>query len=279
MGDRLAGKTGPEALFEGVPDHLDRLLRNWIYTTLAECNGLVNRVQLRLRLPSAVLIERRGAEQAVAAYRGDANPLIALEIADAVLRFSEERYPNRQMWRVAAQELAAILYESGSAYAVSDDLASIERRVDETVARSAAQAQASASANVESGSAASHLRLAWIAAYGLDPSPTTAYGESIKAVEAAAHHVIEPNNTKATLGTMIGVVRNSPSAFQFAVQGPNSNGTTLLALLQLLWQGQTSRHGGQQPTRNETQAEAEVAVHLAATLVQWFSSGAVTRVP
>jgi len=34
-----------------------------------------------------------------------------------------------------------------------------------------------------------------------------AYSETIKAVEAAAHATVEPNNRKATLGSMIKVLR------------------------------------------------------------------------
>lgn len=45
--------------------------------------------------------------------------------------------------------------------------------------------------------------------------------------------------------------------------------------LAAMWDGQTSRHGKQHPTRKETPAEARAAVHLAALLVQYFSSGAI----
>jgi hypothetical protein len=49
----------------------------------------------------------------------------------------------------------------------------------------------------------------------------------------------------------------------------------LVAMLRLLWQGQTDRHGGSTPTIPVT---AEAAVHLAVTLVQRFQSGAIRRV-
>ena len=53
----------------------------------------------------------------------------------------------------------------------------------------------------------------------------------------------------------------------------------LIEMLDLLWKGQTARHGGQAPTRMETRAEAEMAVTLAVTLVQWSTTGAVRRNP
>jgi hypothetical protein len=48
-------------------------------------------------------------------------------------------------------------------------------------------------------------------------------------------------------------------------------------MMKALWEGQTSRHGSQHPTRPETMEEARAAVHLAVTLVQWFSAGTVAR--
>ncbi|WP_226652833.1 hypothetical protein [Streptomyces hydrogenans] len=48
-------------------------------------------------------------------------------------------------------------------------------------------------------------------------------------------------------------------------------------MMRALWEGQTSRHGGQTPTPPETLEAARAGVHLAATLVQWFVSGAVVR--
>ncbi|SUP61782.1 Uncharacterised protein [Streptomyces griseus] len=47
--------------------------------------------------------------------------------------------------------------------------------------------------------------------------------------------------------------------------------------MRTLWTGQTSRHGSQTGTVPETLEAARAGVHLAATLVQWFISGAVTR--
>jgi hypothetical protein len=46
-------------------------------------------------------------------------------------------------------------------------------------------------------------------------------------------------------------------------------------MMALLWEAQTSRHGGQMPTRPETREEAERAVQLASLLMLWFTSGTV----
>jgi hypothetical protein len=108
----------------------------------------------------------------------------------------------------------------------------------------------------------------------------TGYGEAIKAVEAAAHAVLEPNQRLSTLGKMRGHLRANLNQFSLVIKGPDGRGDTgpLLGCISLLWDGQTSRHGSSSPTRPETLEEAVMAVHLAVMLVQWFTSGAVRRV-
>ncbi|MBC2906778.1 hypothetical protein H4N64_35705 [Streptomyces sp. PSKA01] len=129
------------------------------------------------------------------------------------------------------------------------------------------------------GSASGHLRRAYTAAYALHPEPGRAYSEAIKAVECAAHATVEPNNTKATLGTMLTQLRQHPG--QWVVALPGTTGVegenVVYAMASLLWKGQTSRHGAQQPTREETADEARMAVDLATSLVRWFADGAVRR--
>jgi hypothetical protein len=53
----------------------------------------------------------------------------------------------------------------------------------------------------------------------------------------------------------------------------------IVGMLRLLHRAQSDRHGSPEPAPPVvmTQAEAEAAVHLAATLVHWFDSGAVRR--
>jgi hypothetical protein len=51
----------------------------------------------------------------------------------------------------------------------------------------------------------------------------------------------------------------------------------LVNMLELLWQAQVSRHGGAPKSRHQDQAEAAAAVHLAAVLVQWLSTGVLRK--
>ncbi|NEB16620.1 hypothetical protein G3I46_08805 [Streptomyces coelicoflavus] len=143
------------------------------------------------------------------------------------------------------------------------------------------QTVTAAAGETSAGSASDHLAIAWKAAYGRQPDPVRAYSEAIKAVECAAHSVIQPNHAKATLGTMLGEVDNARRKFATALSTPTGKDpiVPVEALMRALWDGQTSRHGKQTMTVPETLEAARMSVHLAATLVQWFVSGAVVRNP
>jgi hypothetical protein len=110
--------------------------------------------------------------------------------------------------------------------------------------RGHAEAVASADTAANAGSAAAHLRTSWTCLHALHPDPVKAYSEAIKAVEAAAHALAEPNNRKATLGSMIGALRNSQHRYSLII-GTNRERdiATLIGMMVLLWDGQTSRHG------------------------------------
>jgi hypothetical protein len=66
--------------------------------------------------------------------------------------------------------------------------------------------------------------------------------------------------------------------FSLAISAGNGDVGVVVSMMELLWAGQPSRHGGKQPTRPETLQDARMAVHLAVTLVAWLTSGAVGRV-
>jgi hypothetical protein len=78
---------------------------------------------------------------------------------------------------------------------------------------------------------------------------------------------------------MIGHMRaNLGHQFSLAISAGNGDVGVVVSMMKLLWTGQTSQHGGKEPTRPETLEEARMAVHLAVTLVEWLTSGAVRRV-
>jgi hypothetical protein len=179
--------------------------------------------------------------------------------------------------REGADELERVLYEGGSAWRVAERGGQwqLERRVAPEVVEDAEEAMR------PGDRAAQHLRVAWVRTYGRDPDPSTAYREAVRAVEAAAKPILSPNDDTATLGKMITNVRDAPQNFRLSLRPPSYEATNgLLAMLQLLWKAQYDRHGTDDEAvpPHAAQPEAEMAVHLAVTLVHWFRGGHVTRV-
>ncbi|WP_395297274.1 hypothetical protein ACF9IK_30440 [Kitasatospora hibisci] len=280
--DRLAGRTEPEPLWtEGVPDHLDVPVRDWLFEVLQHF-GLAKAVAVRMKLPAGVL-RSENPDWAIATFNERANPMLRLEIVDATLscmaQALESAPPHHR--RTAydfASELSGILREGDSAFAVSPGGHGLDRRVDPAVSATLDAAIASAE-RPDRGSASKHLQAAREAAYALKPDPVRAYSEAIKAVEAAAHATLQPKHATATLGTMLGELRQvrNKLGVPIAGKGGTEGVDAVESLMSLLWAGQTSRHGNLNVTREETVDEAVMAVHLAALLVQLFASGAVKR--
>lgn len=274
---RLAGVPLSETLRAGVPGDLERPLREWLTDTVSD--ELAQRTLIRLRWPNNA---NYNYHTILARLTSTEDLLIAI---DAILQLYPDwptgNYATREgnVFLVAVVKLDQLLTDGGSELRVNSRDHRLERRVDETVASAVNYA-----ANGSADEVRLHLSAAWAAAYGLTPDPDTSYRESVRAVESVACPLVLPAASaasKATLGTVIGELRNN-SAHLWEFILPTSTGDPqdvkqLVEMLQMLWQGQVSRHGGGANSRKQSQAEAEAAVHLAATLVQWFSSGAIRR--
>jgi hypothetical protein len=279
---RDRGLPRQQILHEGVPSHMETFLRAWIARALR--GGGAAQVALRLQIATG-----RGNPIDLLAQGIDEEYL--LDVVDAILGYGGPwpelnpgdmqlgRNSNYTGLKLLRRDLIGILEAGSSAWRVNDDFTGLTRRVDRTVAAAAEAATGTADNAADAGSAADHLRAGWTALYQLHPDASGAYRDAIRAVEAAAHGLVEPNNTRATFGTMLRQLRDNPDRWVLAIRGPGGTGSImpLIAMIELLWTGQTSRHGGQTPTRPETFEEAQMAVHLAVTLVQWFVTGAVSQ--
>lgn len=169
--------------------------------------------------------------------------------------------------------LRQLLADSNSQYEVRSD----DEGLQERITPGAKEAVQGSIATAGGTSAGDHLTEAWNNAYGLNLDPVKSYSEAIKAVESAAAPLISPSNLKATLGTIRGEIKANPSKWTFVLPSVSVPSTeVVVGMISMLWEGQTSRHGGVNPTRPESIEEARAAVHLAATLVQWFMSGAIS---
>ncbi|MGW7315540.1 hypothetical protein [Streptomyces sp. NPDC054865] len=270
----LAAPPEDDGPFDDVPRHLLVPLQIWVNDALTyqghPKNDYARAICLRLRILPFTDPRYREAQYVRPLRQADGAQL--LDVVDEVLR---ARAPEG--WEVDA--LRQILDDAGSAYRVNESADGLEERVTPAVRDTVRLTIADAAATPSAGSAANHLGAAWQAAYGRSPDPVRAYSEAIKAAESAAHSVIQPNNAKATLGTMLGEIKNARHKFDTALSTPPTSDPVapVEAMMRALWEGQTSRHGGQSATTPETLEAARAAVHLAATVVQWFVSGTVIR--
>jgi hypothetical protein len=256
-----------ETPFEDVPDHLYQHLWEWISQGLSGRRGGVDRDRLKLLFLDFRWPISDDDYQDMARLQDDCSvdPHVMLDVIENLLM--------RHEWDESrALQLDALLREGNSAYAVKSTWDGLELRITTEV-----KDQVQAVVAEATGSPGNHLANAWNGAYGRQADPVKSYSESIKAVEAALARHVSPQNGKQTLGTMIADIRNKPTKWKFAIDGKVSGPETVLHMMQLLWDGQTSRHAGVQPTLDETIEKAQSAVHLAAALVQFGTSGAFAQ--
>lgn len=283
-----AREAGDTALREGVPPAMESGLRAWIHTVALRHANYVERVLVRLDL---IWGESDKPEYERLAYETLTCDLLA--IADALLNLlPKPAQPlNTSKWGNLTVALAfedldrfrnslqQLLDDARSVYQVKGDITGLIRRVDPLAAQMLSAAVKAAAAKPDAGSAAAQLRAASDAVRALKPEPDKAYGMAIKAAESAAHAVIEPTNPRATLGTMLKVMKTSSDKFTLAIPGKDgrSDVAPVIAMMVTLWEGQSSRHGAQKPIVMESPEAAEMAVQVASVLVLWFTTGMVRR--
>lgn len=282
MGWRPMGQTAEEAgaLYEGVPIWMMNALWAWLAGLLSPTDpGAQRRLELvddfeqrrRSKKPATPAFAQRGVGGLQAVWNGQ----------DDVIPFLDYLLANLNSWELKRRTgtLAELLERNGSAWKIGtrEGFPGLERRVPLGVQEAAEHTMTTA------GDAGERLSGAWHMAFGVNPDPSRAYGLAIKAVEDAAVPVVSPTNRKATLGTVIGVLRTQGDwTLPFAREDEHvPNKDVLIGMLKSLWAGQVDRHGGSdEPEHREvTQNAAESAVMLAVPLVQWFSSGAAHQAP
>jgi hypothetical protein len=176
------------------------------------------------------------------------------------------------------QELERILEDSSSKWRVGqvDSRPALVERVDRTVQQVAEQTAGSA------GRSGRLLAEAWRHAFSMQRNPSSAYRCAVRAVEASAAPIFTPTDPQPSLGKMSAALRDSMAKWRFAftVDSKVDPKEVLLGMMQLPWTNDYARHIDADPDvpLNVSQQEAESAVILALTLINWFTSGAVARV-
>ena len=125
--------------------------------------------------------------------------------------------------------------------------------------------------------AAEHLRHAWSLAFSREADPTAACVEATKAIEAAARDTIEPNNQRATLGTMIRAMEAKPTKWTTDLASPDLDGVEIvIGMMKTVWKSHL-RHGNPNEPLDVPAERCEMIIHSAALLVHWYSSGRVRQ--
>lgn len=273
---RRATGLPAEGMVEDVPDWLYGHLQEWLYRVLQHTDGPVMVLRPRHGLTAAsreVMLRIRTSEQP---WLLPANEPTFLDALDATVRWTDFSTTGWSPNALDPNDLESRLDSANSVWRVNAQWRGLERRIDPTVTTAATSTIENAAAD-----AAEHLATAWHAAYGRMPDPDKAYDESVLAVEALLCPLVCPANTRRTLGIAIRDLRNQTAQWELAIGDATGQPATvarLVELLALLWEGQ-SRHAGSPNSRRQTQTEAEAAVHLAVTIVQWITNGVLRRKP
>jgi hypothetical protein len=171
-----------------------------------------------------------------------------------------------------AIKLMEILHQSGSKWSVArtDKGWELVQRVEEVVEL--------AKNSLSDGLAKDLLAEAWLLAYGQNPRPSSAYAEAIKAMEASLVELVEPNNKKATLGTIISKLRDQKWVVGSETLSAAGSNNLLVDLCNLAWRGQSDRHATDfEAFRSVTQRDAELAISVAIFVVHAANNGNIRK--
>lgn len=277
-----------DALHDGVPEWMVTAFWEWvkdsitIFRTYSDGSGripmaretLTEEMCQTLKIPLPPIRMRQngsaeGAAQFKIAVEALANSRKAIAIADYLLAHADH---------AKGDVLEAVLSRSKSAWTVGTRAGrrGLTRRVPLGVH------VAADSVMHRAGRAGVRLAKAWEELYGIQPNASAAYGLAIKAIEDAAIPVVSPANRRATLGTVLSQFENQGD-WKLPMEREHDKAPStevLIGMMRMIWHGQHDRHGGQPAGPGDVSVgEATLAVSLAVTLVNVFSSALVARAP
>ena len=273
---RRGGTPIDETWQEGIPSWIDQAVRSWLLVMLIRTHE-----RLFARLHFTGNFDYRDSSPLVDSL----NEADLLDWIDGALKVNADKHREIGLedsyLEGDTKDLQTLLTEGHSIWKVSDSFDGLERRQDSTVTAAVHRASDAATSSGRIA-AAERLQNAWRHTYGLHPEPSRAFGEAILAVEAVAVPVITPKEAGAHLGHVYGQLRTQGHLYELAItdkSGVPASVQPVTELVALLWHGHTDRHEGNVPSIPISQEAAEMAVHAAATLVQWFATGVIRRKP
>ncbi|MFN0242399.1 MAG: hypothetical protein ACKVWV_05850 [Planctomycetota bacterium] len=126
------------------------------------------------------------------------------------------------------------------------------------------------------------LRKAWTSAYSRDPNPSASLAHTIKALESILAPVVLPSDKRATLGRIIGTLKNQTTQYRYHLDTESgSDGLrSITTLLEGIWTSQTDRHGTSDAGSQKEigLGVAETALHLALAMECLVRIGGLTKV-
>lgn len=250
------GIREPFRLVEGIPEYGRPLIDDWVETTFRRSGGYT---EDNVRYVVAAL-----RPNFICDYPSD---LIAN------LRHDDDGYLDlldllSMMKPGERSNLEQVLATCGSVWTVDIEAGRLLRRVPE-------EAQAAYELALEKQpTAAEHLSGAWAHAFGRHPDAGDAWGDAIRAVEAALHQIISPANEKATLGSMKSELRQAPEG-KFIIRAAGTDPKeTLLGMLDAV-PYEDGRHG---TDRSRASLDtARIVVFQATALVAGVGEGLIER--
>ena len=261
-----------EALVEEFPRYLREAIFQWMHDSLESSSGFVS-TEFLINFQNASRVDIGFQSNRYLNWNDQLLPYLR-EIDDAIFANLLDYLASSTPFEPGTEHpLEYILSEGGSAWTIirwNDTYARLTRRVPEGVTE--------AFHNVLNATdvASRKLQEAWLDAYGPDPRASVAYSNAVVAVETAALTVIPVNKQDATLANLFSILEAEKPKWQLVLRdsGKSPGAKSLAVMLRTLWRGHQSRHGRPDYT-DATLEEARAAVVLAATLVQWFTSGVI----
>ncbi|WP_160478475.1 hypothetical protein [Clavibacter michiganensis] len=269
--------TGNEdVLSEGFPTQMREAVFGWMQLRVGASRGYVQ---------SAVFVNFQNAARTNLGFKADITLNWVQQVLPHLRKISDTDFTNLLDYLTSTGDfyqgnerhpLDPVLSQGGSAWTVvrwNGHHARLTKRVPDGVR------EAVASTLTATDAASVKLQEAWVDAYGTNPRGSVAYFHAVVAVEIAVLSVISVGKEDATLANTFSILEaEAPKwrlIFRDNERAPGAK--TVAAMLRTLWRGQESRHG-RSVYEDATLEEARAAVILAATIIQWFTSGVVLAV-
>ena len=261
-----------EALVEEFPRNLREAIFQWMHDSLESSSGFVS-TEFLINFQNASRVDIGFQSNRYLNWNDQLLPYLR-EIDDAIFANLLDYLASSTPFQPGTEHpLEYILSEGGSAWTIirwNDTYARLTKRVPEGVTEAFHDVLSATDV------ASRKLQEAWLDAYGPDPRASVAYSNAVVAVETAALTVIPVNKQDATLANLFSILEAEKPKWQLVLRdsGKSPGAKSLAVMLRTLWRGHQSRHGRPDYT-DATLEEARAAVVLAATLVQWFTSGVI----